>query len=131
MVDLFLDESNNYVLQASADVLPITSVISQFQASVLHPSLSSSLSGIPLLSFSIDDPHITYPFSSVPKQIQLGGTPVIAGFSTVSMQAIILRQRGKSQLVMGFDIGSVNLADILKTISGSDFNSIAIYSIKI
>ncbi len=126
MVDLFLDENNNYVLQASADVLPITSAISQFQASVLPPDLNSLLSGIPFLSFSIDDPSITYPFSSVPKQIQLGGTPVVAGYSTVSMEAIILRQASKSLLVMGFDIGSVNLADILKTISGSDFNSIAI-----
>ncbi len=42
------------------------------------------------------------------------------------MDAIILRQASKTDLVLGFDIGSVNLADILKTLSGFNFNRIAI-----
>ncbi len=126
MVSLFTDNNDNYVIQASANTLPITSAISQFGASVLPPELNSLLGGIPFFSFTIDSPHITYPFSSVPKQIQLGGTPIIAGYSTVSMDAIIIRQASKTDLVMGFDIGSVNLADILHTISGFSFNSIPI-----
>ncbi len=99
---------------------------SQLGASVLPSQLNSLLGGIPFFRFTIDSPKITYPFSSVPKQIQLGGTPVIAGYSTVSMDAIIIRQEGKTDLVMGFDIRSVNLADILCNISGFSFNSIPI-----
>lgn len=123
---LSLDGSDNYVLQAAADTLPITSAISQFQAEVLPSDLNSLLKDIPFLSFSIDKPSLTYPFSSEPKQIQFGGTPVIEGYDTVHMDAILIRQASKSLLVLGFDIGAVNLADILHTISGFSFNSIAI-----
>ncbi len=57
--NLFIDDDDNYVIQASADRLPITSAISQFQASVLPSELKSLLGRIPFLSFSIDDPSIT------------------------------------------------------------------------
>ena len=120
------EESGDYVLSAEADELPITSVISQFQSEVLPSELNSIVNSLPFFSFSIEDPSISFPLSSSPLQIQLGGTPVISGYSTVHMASVIIRQGGKTLLVQGFDLGSVNLASFLKGITGFNFNSIAI-----
>ena len=120
------EESGDYVLSAKADELPITGLISQFQSEVLPSELNSLINSLPFFSFSIEDPSISFPLSSSPLQIQLGGTPVISGYSTVHMASVIIRQGGKTLLVQGFDLGSVNLASFLKGITGFNFNSIAI-----
>ena len=120
------EESGDYILSASADELPITGVIDQFHSEVLPSELNSLLSSLPFFSFSIDNPRISFPLSSSPLQIQLEGTPVIAGYNTVHMASVIIRQGGKTLLVQGFEIGSVNLASFLKGITGFNFNSIAL-----
>lgn len=124
-VSLTLDDNNRYVLHASGDTLPITNVIDGLQSEVLPSQLNSLVGSLPFLSFSIRNPSITYPFSSIPRKIQLGGQPVIAGYNTVNMEVIILRQAGRTILVEGFEIGSVNLADVLRTVSGINFGGIA------
>ena len=120
------EESGDYILSAQADELPITGLVSQFQSEVLPSELNSLLNSLPFFSFSIDDPSITFPLSSSPLQIQLGGTPVISGYDTVHMASVIIRQGGKTLLVQGFELGSVNLASFLKSITGYNFNSIAL-----
>ena len=120
------EQSGKYVLRAQAKELPITSLIRQLQSEILPSELNSLLSSLPFFSFSIDDPSITFPLSSTPLQIQLGGTPVISGYSTVHMASVIIRQGGKTLLVQGFDLGSLNLASFLKSVSGFNFKSIAI-----
>ena len=120
------EESGDYVLSAQADELPITSLISQFQSEVLPSELNSLLSSLPFFSFSIEDPSITFPLSSSPLQIQLGGTPVISGYNALHLASVIIRQGGRTLLVQGFDLGSVNLASFLNSITGFNFNSIAI-----
>ena len=122
---LFLDDNDKYVLRASASLLPITNVISQFQAEVLPPELSSLFTDF---SFSIKKPRISYPLSSVPKTIQIGGIPVFSGYKTVRMDAIILRQTSKTYLVQGYDIPGVNMADFLQDISGFSFKKIALFN---
>ena len=120
------EASNNYVLTANADELPITNLVSQFQSEVLPSELNALLSSLPFFSFSIDDPSISFPLSSSPLQIQLGGTPVISGYNTAHMASVIIRQGRKTLLVQGFELGSVNLATFLKSITGFNFNSIAL-----
>ena len=126
-VSITLDEdSGDYVLSAAADELPITGLVSQFQSEVLPSELNSILNSLPFFSFSIEDPSLTFPLSSSPLQIQLGGTPVISGYSTVHMASVIIRQGGKTLLVQGFDLGSLNIASVLTSITGFNFNSIPI-----
>ena len=120
------EASGDYVLSAQATELPITSLISQFQSEVLPSELNSLLSSLPFFSFSIEDPSISFPLSSSPLQIQLGGTPVVSGYSTVHMASVIIRQGGKTLLVQGFDLGAVNLASFLQGITGFNFNTIPI-----
>ncbi len=123
---LFTDKKDKYVLQASAKTLSISSAISQFHARVLPPELNSLLSKIPFLDFTIKSPRLTYPLSSEPKQIQIGGTPVVAGYNIVSTNVIILKEMSHTDIIEGFALGSVNLADLLRTISGFSFKMIAL-----
>ncbi len=125
-VQLFLDENENYVIEASANRLPITKALSHFQANVLPSELNSLLSNIPFVRFSVRNPRLTYPLSSVPQQIRIGGTPVVAGYRIVRADVIIIRGETGTSIIEGFDIGTVNLADILHTISGLNFNSIGL-----
>lgn len=118
------EESGVYVLSAQADELPITGLISQFQSEVLPSDLNSLISILPFFSFSIDNPSISFPLSTSPLQIQLGGTPVISGYNTVYMASVIIRQGGQTLLVQGFELGSFNLASFLTSVTGFNFNSI-------
>ena len=120
------EESGDYVLAAQADVLPITGLINQFQSEVLPSELNSLINSLPFFSFSINDPSLSFPLSSSPLQVQLGGTPVISGYNTAHMASVIIRQGGKTLLVQGFELGSVNLASFLRSITGFNFNSIAL-----
>ena len=121
--DLLLD---TYTLSASANLLPITGLVDQFQSEVLPSELNSLATSLPFFSFSINDPTLSFPLSSSPLQIQLGGTPVISGYNTLHMASVIIRESGKTLLVQGFDLGSVNLASFLRSITGYNFNNIAI-----
>ncbi len=123
-VQLSLDDEDKYVIMASANELPISDAISHFEAAVFPPELQSLLSNIPFVQFSVKNPSLTYPLSSVPKQIQLEGTPVIDGFEIVTSDMIIIREESGTSLVEGFEIGATNLAGLLQTISGFNFNSI-------
>ena len=125
------EQSGDYILRAQAKELPITSLISQFQSEVLPSELNSLLSSLPFFSFSINNPSISFPLSSSPLQIQLGGTPVISGYNTLHMASVIIRQGGKTLLVQGFELGSLNLASFLKSITGFNFNSIAILNLEL
>ena len=123
---LLLDDEDNYVLQASSDVLPISSVLSQFHADVLPSEFQSVLSNVPFVSFSIADPILSYPIAAMPQTIHISGTPEIGGYSTIYMDAILLRQGSRTILVEGFEVGSVNLADILHTVTGFSFRNVAL-----
>ena len=122
--------SGKYVLRARAKRLPITSLISQLHSKVLPSELNSLLSKLPFFSFSINNPVITFPFSS-PRQIQLRGTPIISGYKTVHMSSMVIRQGVKNLLVQGFELGSLNLASFLKNITGFNFNKIAILNLNV
>ena len=123
------EQSGKYILRAQAKVLPITSLISQFESEVLPSDLNSLLGSLPFFSFFIEDPSISFPLSSSPLQIQLGGTPVISGYNAVHMASVIIRQGGKTILIQGFELGSLNLASFLKSITGFNFNSIVILNL--
>ena len=120
--------SGVYILRAKAKKLPITSLISQFKSEVLPSELNSLLRSLPFFKFSINNPSLSFPLISSPLQIQLGGTPVISGYKTVHMASVIIRKGGKTLLVQGFQLGSFNLASFLKSITGFNFNRIAILS---
>jgi hypothetical protein len=87
------EQSGKYILHAQAEDLPITRLISQFESEVLPSELNSLLSSLPFFSFSIEHPSISFPLSSTPLQVQLGGTPVISGYNVVHMASVIISDR--------------------------------------
>ena len=123
---------NKYCLAAEVHALPINSLISQMHLELLPSELNSLTSTLPFFSFSIRNASLRYYFSTSLLQIQLGGTPIISGYSTVHMASVIIREQGRNRqgsrtfLVQGFDLGSVNLASFLRTITGFNYNNIAI-----
>ena len=125
-----LRHSGKYVLRARAKRLPITSLISQLHSKVLPSELNSLLSKLPFFRFSINNPVITFPFST-PRQIQLRGTPIINGYKTVKMSSMVIRQGVKNLLIQGFEIGSLNLASFLKRVTGFNFKKIAILNLNV
>ena len=122
-------QSSNYILNARANQLPISGLINQFQSEVLPSELNSLAGSLPFFSFSINNPSLSFPLSSSPLQIQLGGTPVISGYNTAHMASVIIRQGGKTLLVQGFELGAINLASFLRGITGFNFNNIAILNL--
>ncbi len=117
---------NKYCLTAEVGALPISSVISQMNLELLPSELNSLTRTLPFFSFSVRDASLRYCFPTSLLQIQLGGTPVISGYSTVHMALVIIRQGRKTLLVQGFELGSVNLASFLTRITGFNYNNIAI-----
>ena len=118
--------SGKYVLVADIGQIDIGDIVRQLGAAIVPRELNSIAEAAGFLQFAIDDAHITYPFGGQPQQIQISGQPEIAGFTAPRMSALVVRQRGKNQLVQGFEIGSIVISDLIKQISGFGVRSIAI-----
>ena len=119
-----LNDDDKYQFFAVGTQLPLSSISSQLHASVLPDELSSLANSLP--SISINDPVLIYVLDSNPQQLQVGGTPVIGGLSTVQMDAVIIWQQSRSLLVQGYEIGSINLISLLEQLTGHNFDSWAI-----
>ncbi len=113
------DENNKYTLSADGSNLDITKVISAVNAEVLPRTISNFLRKIPFLNFSIRRATLMYNIGM--QRIQIGGTPTIQGFEVVTLEANIIKIGGKSKLILGFELGKFNFANLLKTITGFDF----------
>ena len=115
---------DKYQFFATGERLPLSGIASQLHAMALPDELSFLTDSLP--SISIRDPTLTYVLDSNPQQVQIGGTPVIAGFSTIQMNAVIIRQPAQTLLVQGYEIGSINLISFLNKLTGRNFDNWAI-----
>lgn len=104
-----------YVLEASSDRLPVSSIIQKFGADVLPTELELIASNFPFLNnFDIENPQIIFPLTSNPlTQVHLLGHPIISGFSIGPTILTIIKHGNGVDLVQGFKLESVNLADLL------------------
>ena len=78
------------------------------------------------VQFSINNAKLALPLGTRNLQLHLSGTPVIGGYKTVHLSAVIARQGGKTKLVAGFQLGKVSLSTLLLKITGKDLRGIAI-----
>ncbi len=120
---IFQDKYRRYTLMAKGKYLDINKVLS---AEVLPPTISSLLKNTRFLHFGIQKPFLLYKFQSKPMYLELGGTPVIHGFKTIHFSAIITKRKKKNAVILGFGLYKINLADILKKVTGFNFHHIAI-----
>ena len=125
MITINRDPSTHeYVLKASFKTIPISDLIHKFSAKVFPEALQKILKKY--VQFSIHDAKLAFPLRTRNLQIHLSGTPVIAGYKTVHMSAIIIRQGGKTKFIEGFQFGKVSLVNIIHKITGKNLRGIAI-----
>ena len=116
--------TNKYILKASFKTVPISDFIHKFSAEVLPHAFQKRLERF--VQFSINNAKLALPLGTRNLQLHLSGTPVIGGYKTVHLSAVIIRQGGKTKLVAGFQLGKVSLSTLLLTITGKDLRGIAI-----
>ena len=104
---------NTYFLNAHTEEFSISSILSTFSAKALPTQLQEISGSLPFLNFAIKDFNMIMPLKADMTQIFFSGTPVIAGYTTVSMSATVLRkQKSGSFLVLKLDLGNTNLAQV-------------------
>ena len=115
--------SNEYVLRASFKTIPVSDFIHKFSATFLPEEFQNTLKQY--IQFSIHDAKFAFPLGTR-KYIHLSGTPVIGDYKTVDLTAVFTRQERKINMIAGFQFQWVNLANIIKQITGKDLREIAI-----
>ena len=117
--------TNKYVLKASFKKIPISDFIHKFSAKLLPRAFQKMLKKF--IQFSIHNAKLALPLGTRNLQLHLSGTPVIGGYKTVHMSAVITRQGEKTKLLAGFQLGKViSLSTLLLKITGKNLQGIAI-----
>ena len=116
--------TNKYVLKASFKTIPISDFIHKLSANILPRVFQRLLKKF--IQFSIHNAKLALPLGTRNLQLHLSGTPVIGGYKTVHLSAVIIRQGGKTKLVAGFQLGKVSLATLIYKITRKNLRNIAI-----
>ncbi len=120
--------TNRYILSSQILELHVTDIIEDFGAAVFPDEVSDIIMTSGFFDFSIKNMNVSYSFGSRPLQIHMSGSPVINGYEGPYIYMIMIKQGGQTALVQGFELGATNLADLVKTFSGLDLRSIAIFN---
>ena len=118
--------TNKYILKASFKAIPISDFINKFSAAVLPRAFQKRLKRF--LQFSIHNAKLALPLGTRNLQLHLSGTPVIGGYKTVHLSAIIIRQSGKTKLIAGFQLGKTSLANLIYKMTSKNLRGIAIFN---
>ena len=113
---------NKYVVKVSLKTIPFSAIIKKFSAAVL-PQFQKALKSF--VEFSIHNAKLAFPVGTRNLQLHLSGTPVISGYKTVHMSAIIVKQGG-NKVVVGFQLGKVKLSSLIYKITRKNLQGIAI-----
>ena len=113
-----------YILEAYFKTVPISDIIRKFSAKLLPGLLQRSVAKF--THFSIHNARLRLPLGVKNLQLHLSGTPVIHGFKTVHLSAVIIRQNKETKLIWGFELGKVSLASLVQQITKKDLRKIAI-----
>ena len=105
---------NKYVVKASFKTIPISDIIKKFSATVMPREFQRALKRF--VEFSIHNAKLAFPLGTRNIQLHFSGTPVISGYKTVHLSAIIVKQGG-NKVVVGFQLGKVNLKTLIYKIT--------------
>ena len=119
------NKNGKYVLTAKTRNFNIKDLLKNLKISFLPQQIRSFLQNIPFLNFKLQNPVLSYTFGVKPMQMQLEGLPIIHGFKVTNMNSLIVntRKRGSS-MILGFQLGRLNLAGLLKKVTGFNFGKI-------
>ena len=110
--------TNKYFLSGQILELRVSDIIKEFETAVFPDELGDIIRSSGFFDFSIKNVGFSYSFGSPPLQIQISGSPVINGYEGPYLYMIIIKQGGNTKLIQGFELGTTNLSDLVKTISG-------------
>lgn len=116
--------TKKYILKAFFGKIPISKIIHKFSANILPRAFHRTMRKF--IQFSIHNAKLDLPLGTRNLQLHLSGTPVIGGYKTVHMSAVIIRQGGKTKIVEGFQFGKVSLATLIYKITRKNLKRIAI-----
>ena len=116
--------TNKYIVKASFGTIPISDLIRKFSAAILPQEFQKRLKNF--IQFSIHNAKLALPLGTRNLQLHLSGTPVIGGYKTVHLSAIIVRQGEKNKLVAGFQFGKVSFSTLIYKITRKNLQDIAI-----
>ena len=116
--------TKKYILKASFKEIPISKIIHKFSAKILPRALQKALRKF--IQFSIHNAKLMFPLGTKNLQLHLSGTPVIGGYKTVHMSAVIVRQGGRTKIIEGFQFGKVSLANLIYQLTRRNLKRIAI-----
>lgn len=102
-----------YTISASASTFHIDNVVAHFHARFFPREIRGALQESPFLRFRVKNPLFVHHISSLDQQVlEIGGTPIMGGYSRVDMDAILVHNK-INELVVGIFIESVSLENLL------------------
>ena len=117
--------SGKYILRVSFGRIPSSLLVSKFNAVVFPKSFKKTLASFE--NFNIDNAKLSFPVgTSWNLKIHLTGAPVISRYSSVQMNALLVRKNSRMNLVQGFQFGRVNFASLVHHITGKNLRGVAI-----
>ena len=124
MVTISRGSSNEYVLTAAFNKIPVSDFIKKFRATFLPKAFQRTLEEY--AKFDIVDAKLSLQFgTSDDNNLSISGTPVISGFKS-KVSAIIVRSNGKFYFIGGFQFQKVNLIKLMTKIMGREIEENAI-----
>ena len=114
---------NRYVLSAKFGHIPLSDIANRFSAAIIPDEFEDILGGSVFSAFSISNALISLPLGSTPPQLHLSGVPIIGGYSTTLVSAVVIRRGAGSIMITGIELGSVNLASLLNQLTGINLQS--------
>ena len=121
------DDDGGFVVAGSGDALEIGDVMHKFSASFLPSQLSGILASSGLDSFEIRSPELSFPLGvSNDYEISFLGEPVVAGWSGVTLSAVVAKQGSTTQMAVGFNLENTKFGDLIERLTGVEIGALSI-----
>ena len=114
--------SGKYILHVSFGRIPSSLLVSKFNARVFPNSFKKTLTSFE--NFNIGNAKLSFPVGT--SKIHLAGAPVISRYSSVQMNALLVRKNSRMNLVQSFQFGRVNFASLVHHITRKNLRGVAI-----
>ena len=123
-----LVKAKGFLLTGKGDEISVQGIISKFDADFLPEELQSVLQAASMLDFAILDPTFKIPIGTGASgfQCQFSGTPLINGWSGVTLNAVVSKTTGKAALAVGFEFANTGIADLIQQLTGVNVKALSL-----
>ena len=116
-IDLRRDQvTTKYTLTVETEKFPLFGIITAVGAKFLPDDLQTILEKI--FDINILNAKVVYPIGAQPQQILISGTPELFGLKTIHVTAVAFKYSGRIRMILKFNFGTINIADLIKDLMG-------------